>query len=1187
MNSFLSDPLSDLNDFNLIREHLKSKKSAYPVALSGMCDSGKLHFSTALGNDMPYKIIVTYDDKRARELYEDMKSFDNNTFYYPAKDFIFFSADAYGNLIVRQRLDAISHLASGEPFTMITTIDGLMDRLVPLSLIQENIRQISFDDTIDLDELTHYLISTGFERAEQVELTGQFAIRGGIIDIFPLNSDIPYRIELWGDSIDSIRTFDAQSQRTIESVDSVTIYPATEYILTEEQIHSGIEKLTKEMKKRENALRKAFQTEQAARLSSTIKEFTERLSISRTGVFLDSYMPYFYTKTSCLADYFPKKDTLWFLDEPLRLTERADAVELEFRESMASRIEGGYVLAGQADVFLSASSVFANLQTKKVFLMTTLEQKFKDFTPVAHFDIAMRNINSYNNQFELLTADLKRYKKERYRIVILCASRSRAMRLADTLAHDYDLNAFFTADQEHTLQPGEILLTAAPLHRGFEYPLIKFAVISESDVFGASVKKKKKKKSNYTGESIGAFHDLKVGDYVIHENHGLGVYMGIEKIVVDKTTRDYLKIEYEGGGNLFVPATQLDLIQKRGGNRLDPESAKLKLNKLGSVQWTKTKSKVRTAVKDIAADLVKLYAARQAKSGFCYSEDTIWQREFEELFPYEETDDQLTAIEDTKKDMQSSKIMDRLICGDVGYGKTEIAIRAAFKAVQDGKQVAFLVPTTILAQQHYTTFTQRMKDFPVTIELLSRFRTRPQQKKVVDGLKSGHVDIVIGTHRLLSKDIVYKDLGLLIIDEEQRFGVTHKEKIKQIKENVDVLALSATPIPRTLHMSLIGIRDMSVLEEPPVDRLPIQTYVMEYNDEMVREAINRELARGGQVYYVYNRVNNIEEITGRIQSLVPDAVVRYAHGQMSERDLEKIMYEFINGEIDVLIATTIIETGLDIPNVNTMIIHDADKMGLSQLYQLRGRVGRSNRTSYAFLMYRRDKILKEIAEKRLSAIREFTDLGSGFKIAMRDLEIRGAGNILGAQQHGHMEAVGYDLYCKMLNEAVLLMKGEKTEEQDFETLIDVKIDAYIPPKYIGNEMQKLSIYKRIASISTEDEYRDMQDELTDRFGNLPSPVEHLLLVALLKARAHTAGITEITGDKFRLKLMMHSHAPVDVSRLNDYVSSFRGELKFSGGESPYFEFIPRKTLTGTKGILDALEQLIERMPLVDARQPVG
>lgn len=641
----------------------------------------------------------------------------------------------------------------------------------------------------------------------------------------------------------------------------------------------------------------------------------------------------------------------------------------------------------------------------------------------------------------------------------------------------------------------------------------------------------------------------------MHENHGLGVYKGIEKVEVDKVVKDYIKIEYRDGGNLYVLATGLDAIQKYASS---DAAKKPKLNKLGTQEWVKTKSKVKTAVNEVAKDLVELYAVRQQKKGFVFSKDTVWQQEFEEMFPFDETGDQLLAIEAAKNDMESTRIMDRLICGDVGYGKTEIAIRAAFKAVQDGKQVAYLVPTTILAQQHYNTFIQRMKDFPVRVEMLSRFRTGAEMKKTIEGLKKGFVDIVIGTHRLLSDDVQYKDLGLLIIDEEQRFGVRHKEKIKQIKEDVDVLTLTATPIPRTLHMSLVGIRDMSILEEAPGERQPIQTYVMEYNEEMVREAIVRELSRQGQVYYVYNRVNSIEDITSRIAKLVPEAVVSFAHGQMKEHELEKIMFHFINGEIDVLVATTIIETGLDISNVNTMIIHDSDTMGLSQLYQLRGRVGRSNRTSYAFLMYKKDKMLKEVAEKRLQAIREFTDLGSGFKIAMRDLEIRGAGNLLGERQHGHMEAVGYDLYCKMLNEAVKTLKGTKKADEDFGTYVDMDVDAFIPPEYIVNEVQKLDIYKRIASLENAAECDDMRKELKDRFGTVPKSVENLIQISLIRVTAHKRYVTEIKGKIGQITFLMEPYAPVCVERLPELMAKYKGVLEFSAKGTPNFVLKYRK-----------------------------
>lgn len=742
---------------------------------------------------------------------------------------------------------------------------------------------------------------------------------------------------------------------------------------------------------------------------------------------------------------------------------------------------------------------------------------------------------------------------------------------------DYGLLAYFAADFDRTIAPGEIMVASGRLGNGFEYPTLKFVVLSEKDIFKERKAKKPKKKSQYSGQKINSLSEISVGDYVVHEKYGLGIYRGMEKIESDGITKDYINIEYKDASNLFVPASQLELIQKYS----NLSARKPKLNKLGGTEWEKTKSRVRSQVQIAAQDLVKLYAERQAKEGYAYGKDTVWQKEFEELFPYEETEDQLSAIEDTKRDMESHRIMDRLICGDVGYGKTEVAIRAAFKAVMDSKQVVYLVPTTILAQQHYNSFKERMEHYPVEIAMLSRFCTPKEQKRIFDGLKNGTIDIVIGTHKVLSKNIKYKNLGLLIIDEEQRFGVKQKEKIKQLKKDVDVLALSATPIPRTLHMSLAGIRDMSVLEVPPVDRRAIQTYVMEYNEELVREAIERELGRGGQVYYVYNRVNNIDEVAAGLQRLLPNATVEYAHGQMGERQLETIMSGFINKEIDVLVSTTIIETGLDIPNVNTMIIQDAQLFGLSQLYQLRGRVGRSNRTAYAFLMYRRNSILKEEAEKRLKAIREFTDLGSGFKIAMRDLEIRGAGNLLGAEQSGHMESVGYDLYCKMLNEAVLTMKGEQQEVDTFTTSIDLSIDAYIPETYIKSESEKLSWYKRIATIETQEESEDMIEEMTDRYGDTPAPLIRLMDVALLREEAHQAWLLSIEQKGSKILFTMNPRAKVRVEEIDGFLKQYRNKMKIKPEANPVFVFestgIPKKDLLAkVREIIGGIQKLQDK-----------
>lgn len=1144
----LLEPLKEYSEYRDILYNIEKDK--FPLHVSGCMDSQFIHFINSLKKDSRFKnqIIVTYDEQRAKSMAEDYRMYDRNVMYYPAKDLMFFSADIHGNLILQERLHFIKRFLEGENITLITTIDGLSDRQLPLNEFKNNILEFSVGDVIDMEKIRKQLVKMGYQRTGQVDMTGQFAVRGSIIDIFPLTDEVPVRIDLWGDEVDSVKSFDVESQRSVENFESIKIYPASEYMIDEDDLERGIQKIKNECDNYEKKLRKQMKTEEAHRIRSIVDEFVEQLTEYGGQGAIDSFITYMSDKTVSVIEYFNKEDTMIILDEPARIDEKCKATWKEFSENIIHRLEKGYVLPGQTDILISYKDILATIWKNNTVVMTTLEQNIKEIGDEQNFHVDARNVSSYNNNFELLIKDLKDYKKKGYRVVILTASKTRAARLADDI-RGYDIEAFSTDDESRVLKSGEILVTAGNVHKGFEYPFLKFAVITETDIFGKEKKRRKKKKTNYSGEKIQNFTDLNIGDYVVHENHGLGIYRGIEKIEVDKIAKDYIKIEYAAGGNLYILATQLDMIQKYSG----ADARKPKLNKLGTQEWNKTKTRVRGAVKDMAAELVKLYAARQEKEGYVYGPDTVWQSEFEEMFPYDETDDQLTAIEDTKKDMESPRIMDRLICGDVGYGKTEVAIRAAFKAVQDGKQVAFLVPTTILAQQHYNTFASRMKDFAVNVDMMSRFRTAAQQKKTIEQLKNGMVDIVIGTHRILSKDVQFKDLGLLIIDEEQRFGVAHKEKIKQLKNNIDVLTLSATPIPRTLHMSLVGIRDMSVLEEPPVDRLPIQTYIMEYDDEMIREAINRELARNGQVYYVYNRVNNIDEVAAHISKLVPDANVAFAHGQMSERTLEKIMLEFIEGEIDVLVSTTIIETGLDISNVNTMIIHDADNMGLSQLYQLRGRVGRSNRTSYAFLMYRRNKVLREVAEKRLKAIREFTELGSGIKIAMKDLEIRGAGNVLGAEQHGHMEAVGYDLYCKMLNEAVQMYRGIKKHEE-FETTIDLNVDAFIPPAYIKNEFQKLNIYKRIAGIETEEECEDMQDELMDRYGDMPKAVLNLLAVALMKSEAHRAFITDVTANGKTLKLAMLKDAEVDVSRIGDLLETFKPRLKFIPGEIPGFEY---------------------------------
>lgn len=1186
-----------------------------PLAVTGTVDPVKAQLLVSLRNTgktsaraaakngkRPWKLLVVKDEATGKRFVRDIHAFSEQAWYYPAKDFLFYQADTQGTLITRQRVEVLKHIMEDDGGVVVASIDALMDRVLGRENFSESVLTVEPGMTMEMEALSTKLSRLGYERVVEVDAMGEYSIRGGIVDVYPFTSENPVRIEFWDTEVDGIRTFDAETQRSIDTLDSVEIYPASD------------------------------------RAGSAAGEKQE----------------------VSLLDYFDER-TLLFLDEPDRLRERGTVVETEFRESFEARVEEmqhhaklaatleaqGLAEKDERDpdkLIYGIDQIMERLDTPRTIAFSALGTNLSVLKTKqsVHFETA--EVTPYNKSgFEMLLKDLQRWQSEQYQIVLLSPSRTRASRLAQNL-RDYDLRAYcpdvpeanadaVSADgaagtgnlagasassagakqsttalasgkaanmrsgQGSSLSAqildvagreiraaheaetrGAIMVMFGVLNTGYQFPAERFVLLTEGDMFGnTNAVQKKRKQKKLDGQHIAKLSELSVGDYVVHEDHGIGIYRGIERIESQGVTKDYIKIEYGDGGNLYLPATRLEGIQKYAG----AEATKPKLNRLGGTEWTKTRSRVQHAVKEIARDLVKLYAARQSESGCQFGPDTVWQKEFEEMFPYEETVDQDLAIEAVKQDMESHKIMDRLICGDVGYGKTEVALRAAFKAVQDSKQVAYLVPTTILAQQIYNTFVERMKGFPVNIALLCRFRTPQQIRKSLDDLKAGRVDVVIGTHRLLSKDVEFRNLGLLIVDEEQRFGVTHKERIKNLKKNVDVLTLTATPIPRTLHMSLVGIRDMSVLEEPPIDRVPIQTYVMEYNDELVREAINRELARNGQVYYVYNRVSNIADVAGHVQKLCPEARIAYAHGQMSETQLEDIMLRFINGEVNVLVSTTIIETGLDIPNANTMIIQDADRMGLSQLYQIRGRVGRSNRTAYAFLMYRRGKMLTEESEKRLKAIREFTQLGSGIRIAMRDLEIRGAGNVLGAEQHGHMEAVGYDLYCKLLNTAVKEEKGELQEQPGFDTQIDCDIDAFIPDTYIPNESQKLDVYKRISSIENEEDYSEMQDELIDRFGEIPKPCANLLRIALLRAEAHRSYATEVDIRKGSWKILLDPKARIRVEEIPALVREQQGRLRFVTGKQAMLVFrqSAREKAWTLLETMDDAEKTLKRLQL--------
>ena len=1103
------NPLQALDVYRALTEKLRRREG--PVLVSGLADAAKGQFAEALGDDRyPLKLLVTYDEVRARELQEDLQSFGVDALLYPAKDLLFFAADVRSNELSALRIDIRRRIAESGSGFVVTTIDGLMDKLEAPERFLRRCLRIAASGRLQLGETVKELAALGYERTAEVDGRGQFSVRGGILDVFPVTGDAPVRIELWDDEIDSMRYFDAETQRSTEPAEEIRIYPAQEELL------GGS----------------------------------------------DSFLRYFSGDNSLLI-----------LDEPARLRERAREVEREYLESAEGKAETQQA----AEAIVTADLLFADLQSSRAVCLAGLDTRLPDFKIRSEFSIAAKSVASFPGNFDLLLEDLRRYRRERWAVILMTPSRTRARRLAESL-RSYELSAYCPdedADELPAAEPGSILLLQGKLHRGFEYPLLRFALLAESDLFGRRKEKKpRKRKAEQAGSQISALSELSVGDYVVHEENGLGIYRGVEKIETDGVARDYIKIEYKDGDNFYVPATRLDAIQKYAS----AEAVVPKLNRLGSPEWSRTKTRVKCAVREIAKELVTLYAARLKEKGHRYGPDTVWQTEFEELFPYAETGDQLQAIADVKEDLEEGKIMDRLVCGDVGYGKTEIALRAAFKVVQEGYQVIFLVPTTILAQQHYNNFSQRLKDFPVRIDLLCRFRSAAEQKKTLADFSRGTVDILIGTHRVLSKDIKPHKLGLLIIDEEQRFGVAHKEKVKQLRKDVNVLTLSATPIPRTLHMSLAGIRELSVLSEPPQDRQPVQTYVMEQSPVIVREAVQRELNRGGQVYYVCNKISRLPEIAAQLAAELPDAEVAYAHGKMQERELERIMLDFMNGEIDVLVTTTIIETGLDIPNVNTIIIEQADRFGLSQLYQLRGRVGRSSRIGYAFLLYQRGKLLREEAEKRLRAIREFTELGSGIRIAMRDLEIRGAGNVLGAEQHGHMQAVGYDLYCKLLNQAVRRLTGQEAaeEEETVRATVEAEASAYIPDSYVKSEEQKLDLYQRIALIQNEEDEREMQDELIDRFGDMPIEVTNLLLIARIRAAAEKVRASEVKVKRESARITMAETAVLDTEKLPALLSDYAGHLSVRPARPVEFLLTKQSTRRAEDAMLRETLALFQR-----------
>jgi transcription-repair coupling factor (superfamily II helicase) len=1167
MTHALLSPLLELPEFVRVKSAMAGNRTAW---CSGVVGSQKWHLAAGLLHDAGRPaLVVASSELKAKEIHQDLSYFFRDScFYYPARDMIFYAADVKSVDITRQRLHVIDKLSRvkdtspARPTVIILSAEALLDRLVPPEIFATYSQSLSVGDQVKPEDLIRKLTSMGYERGGLAEGAGQFALRGGILDIFPavasyipwdgekqtlyLNQSQSLRLEFFGDEIDSIRIVDALSQRSTEKAASFLLYPVRELVFGPKRLRRARERLKAATEAQKLVLKSKGNHKEAQTLTDTIEAALIRWSDTQANG-ADAFFPFFYEEECNLLDYLPA-DTVLFFDEPNPIAIHMETVLAEYRDSIFHRLSAGRLLPEQTQVMLPWAQVLHKTNPFARILLSSMSGTLTEFDPApAEVPFRVRGTMPLRHKPSELAADLSDLLKKHRRVVVLAGTRRHGQQLTDVI-RELNITAHFASSLEATeeiIPAGIVTVSRGALNAGFEYPGLSFAVITDKELFSQEKSRRRSRRKIKNAEKINHFTDLRIGDPIVHDNHGIGVFRGIEQVVSEGLARDYLKLEYADGGYLYVQTSQMDLVQKYIGG-----TQEAKLNKLGGADWAKAKARARQAVEIMAADLIALYAKRQSSRGHIYSTDTVWQAEFESLFPYTETDDQTAAIEDVKQDMESPRVMDRLLCGDVGYGKTEVAIRAAFKAVQDGKQVAYLVPTTILAQQHYQTFANRMKDYPVTIERLSRFQSRKEQQETLKNLAKGASDIVIGTHRLLSKDVLFKDLGLIIVDEEQRFGVGHKEKLKEMRANVDVLTLTATPIPRTLHFSLTGIRDMSLLDEPPEERQPIQTYVMEANNEFVRDAINRELARNGQVYYLHNRVRSIAEEAIRVAALVPQAKVAFAHGQMSEHELENIMQDFVAGDVDVLVCTTIVETGLDIPNVNTIIIQNADFMGLSQLYQLRGRVGRSNRLAYAYLMYRRDKILREDAEKRLQTIREFTEFGAGFKIAMRDLEIRGAGNLLGAQQHGHMDTVGYDMYCKLLSDAVANLKGEAPAEA-FETTIDISVDAYIPDRFIPDEQQKLEIYKKIALINGQQDYYDVQEEIEDRFGNPPRSVVNLLEVALMKACARDIGVISVNQKNQNIVITFRADATVNVEKLTAIVQKNPTRLFFTMAQSPY------------------------------------
>ncbi|GAA0504094.1 transcription-repair coupling factor [Salinibacillus aidingensis] len=1175
----LKNYLQEQNDIQTIISGFSSGMKEQLV--SGLSGAARSVFISLLNESLDKPVLVlTHHLSQAQALYEDLLdlSHEEDVYLYPVNELMASEIAVASPELLSQRMESLNQWIHKRKGVFIAPIAACKRILPPIKSWEQSQLSFQVGETISINDYTQSLVEMGYRREDMISAKGEFSIRGGIIDLFPLTSEYPVRIELFDDEVDSIRYFDSNSQRSFnEKLSSITVGPAEEVLLTDEERLTGAQRLEQALSQ---SLKKMKDDNAKKELVENIDYDIERLKNGETFQEIYKYSSLFYDQAASLIDYLPQNG-LVVIDEMSRVEETATRLDQEEADWYANLLEQNKMVR-DLSVSFSWNDIQEKLTGYSKLYMSVFLRHIANTNPENLINISCRAMQEFHGQMNLLKSELNRWDKAGFSVFIVAPTKNRVEKVQSVL-EDYGMEAR-VADQGIEFPLKTPTIVEGQISGGFELPLFRVAVITEQELFKKQTKRPKRRQKISNAERIKSYQELKIGDYVVHANHGIGKYVGIETLELNGLHKDYLLIKYSGDDKLYVPIDQIDLVQKYVGSG---EGKEPKLYKLGGSEWKKVKNRVQSSVEDIADDLIKLYAERERTKGFAFSEDNDMQREFEAAFPYEETEDQLRCIEEIKQDMMKSRPMDRLLCGDVGYGKTEVAIRAVFKAILDEKQVAILVPTTVLAQQHFETFQERFQDYGINIGLLSRFRSRKQQKETIDGLKKGLVDVVIGTHRILSKDIQYKDLGLLIVDEEQRFGVKHKEKIKQFKTNIDVLTLTATPIPRTLHMSMLGVRDLSVIETPPENRFPIQTYVIEYNPQFVREVIERELSRGGQVFFLYNRVENIERMAAEIDVLVEDARVTFAHGRMNENQLENVMFDFLEGHSDVLVSTTIIETGVDIPNVNTLIVYDADKMGLSQLYQLRGRVGRSNRIAYAYFTHQQNKVLTEVAEKRLQAIKEFTELGSGFKIAMRDLSIRGTGNLLGAEQHGFIDSVGFDMYSKMLKDAIDAKKEGKTYEEakPFDVEINVNLDAYIPPSYIEDEKQKIDMYKRFGAVEKMDEILDLQDELMDRFGEYPKEVENLLQVTKLRIMARQERIESITEKKLNVELLMDGEESqqVDGSKLFELANEY-GRLIQLGTENNKLKMVFKFSRDHAYKRYDVISEFLTKLPRVKQQE---